>query len=507
MSRDVETILLRLKYLCSRYGKLAAIALVVVSSLALAGSAVAYTAPPETKQVTQQTDVQSFTTTVNTSAAVTGNTTLYTPDDQLANMPVYLLDASPEMTLQAHTAVPDDRAVEVTQQITMELYATRDEEVFWTETETLTTDARRVTDGTLVTETTVDIRAIRNGRLQEVQPEVKNVGTLHAKLHVDTVYNTDKYDGHLTVTTPVEITDRAYAIETPQSAEQQHSTAVTRTLTNAGERITFGAPATANATTQAGVGPSLGGGAMTLPKESAILGGVGILGLLIALVVWRFYTRSPDWTSLKRTYDKTRYGEWISLGTVPEADDYKEVRIEGLTDLLDIAIDCNKRIIHDPSQGRYAVVDDAVLYEYNEALDQIDAYIDVAAGEQINAGSQDTFFADAGDTEADESVWEKFNADSDLQTDFSRNSLGREPSADDALTESHSDPQDDTLPIAPATDEDTDTSAWDVFDNILDSSDRTAETDSLWGSLEGTEETESQDQFPEKNVFGESADD
>ena len=121
MSRSVDTIFLRLKYLCSRYGKLAAVALVIVSSVALAGSAVAYTAPPETTQVTQQTDVQSFTTTVNASAAVTGNTTLYDADDRLSNMPVYLLSASPEMTLRAHADVPDDRAVEVTQQVTMEL--------------------------------------------------------------------------------------------------------------------------------------------------------------------------------------------------------------------------------------------------------------------------------------------------------------------------------------------------------------------------------------------------
>ena len=506
MSRDVETILLRLKYLCSRYGKLAAIALVVVSSLALAGSAVAYTAPPETKQVTQQTDVQSFTTTVNTSAAVTGNTTLYSPDDQLANMPVYLLEASPEMTLQAHTAVPDDRPVAVTQQITMELYATRDDEVFWTETEPLATDARRVTDGTVVTETTVDIRAIRQGRLQEVQPEVKNVGTLHAKFHVDTVYNTDRYDGHLTVTTPVEITDRAYAIETPQSAEQQHSTPVTRTLTNAGERITFGAPATANTTTQAGIGPSFGGGAMTLPKGSVIWGGVGILGLLLALVVWHVHSRSPDWQSLKRTYDKTRYGEWISRGTVPEADSYEDVRIEGLTDLLDIAIDCNKRIIHDPTQGRYAVVDGSVLYEYNEVLDQIDAYIDVAAGEQITTGSQDTFFAPT-DSETDESVWEAFDADSDLQTDLTATAPDRESSPAEEAIDPRPEPQSETLPVALSADDALDTSVSDASNDVTDHSDVTAETDSLWGSLEDTEEAESQDQSPEQDVFGEPADD
>jgi biopolymer transport protein ExbD len=405
MSRSVDTIFLRLKYLCSRYGKLAAVALVIVSSVALAGSAVAYTAPPETTQVTQQTDVQSFTTTVNASAAVTGNTTLYDADDRLSNMPVYLLSASPEMTLRAHADVPDDRAVEVTQQVTMELYATKDEEVFWTETKTLAKDSQQVTDGSLVTETTINVSDIRRGRLTEVQPEVNNVGTLRAKLHVDTVYSSDKYQGHLTVTTPVEITDRAYSVETPQSDEASHATPVTRTLQRSGDSITFGAPAAVNGTTQAGLGAVFGSGPTTVPKASAIQGGIGLGGLLIALAIWRFYRRNPEWQDLKQSYDKARYGEWISLGTVPDGDEYEKVAISGLTDLLDIAIDSNKRIIHDADRALYAVVDNGIVYEYNEALDELDSpehrYIDVSGEEvpQLGSAGQESFFDQVTDEE------------------------------------------------------------------------------------------------------------
>ena len=411
MSRSVHTIFLRLKYLCSRYGKLAAIGLVVLSSLALAGSAVAYTAPPETTQVTQQTDVQTFMTTVNTSAAVTGDTTLYDTDQQLANMPVYLLAATPEMTLRAQTAVPDDRAVEVTQQVTMELYATRDDEVFWTETETLATDSQQVTDGSLVTETTVNISDIRRGRLREVQPEVNNVGTVGATFHVDTVYNTDKYQGHLSVKTPVEITDRAYSLETPQSAEKSHATPVTRTLTRPDDTITFGSPAAANATTQAGLGAIISNGPTTVPKESAIQGGIGLLGLFIALVVWRIYRRNPEWESLKHSYDKARYSEWISFGTVQMGDTYERVTISGLTDLLDIAIDSNKRIIHDRDQSLYAVLDGTVAYEYNEADDECDlpehSDTDVSSDGETQGGSraQESSFEVSTNDKTGDSLW------------------------------------------------------------------------------------------------------
>jgi|GEM_PF-468892 hypothetical protein len=470
MSRSVHTIFLRLKYLCSRYGKLAAIALVVLSSVALAGSAVAYTQPPETTQVTQQTDVQTFTTTVNTSAAVTGDTTLYDAERQLADMPVYLLAASPEMTLRAHAAVPDDRAVEVTQQVTMELYATRDDEVFWTETETLATDSQQVTDGSLVTETTVNVSDIRRGRLREVQPEVNNVGTLGAKFHVDTVYNTDKYQGHLAVTTPVEITDRAYSVETPQSVEKSHATPMTRTLTNTDDAITFGAPATANATTQAGLGAILSNGPTTVPRESAIRGGLGLLGLLIALVVWRVYSRNPGWEELKQSYDKARYGEWMSVGTVPTGEAYEHVAISGLTDLLDIAIDSNKRIIHDPDQARYAVVDGMVVYEYNEALDQIQRYVDLSAKDSPQFGSQQRsdFFASSATEDDTASAWDTID-DRDHSQPNTHNSLSSSDSsihADDTV--SANDSTVDPLSRIPSTDDPIDDSGWEMLQKAID---------------------------------------
>ncbi len=367
MSSRVQTVFFRTKYLLGQYGRLVVLALVLSSTVAFAGSALAYAAPPETEQVTEQTDVQSFETTVNTSAAVTGDTTLYESGRRLADMPVYLLGASPNITMTAHTDVPDDRVVEVTQQITIELYATRNDEVFWTETETLAADTQRVTDGTLVTETTVDVREIRRGRLSDVQSAVQRVGTIHAKVHVDTVYTGERYQGRLAVTTPMEITDRAYSVDSPQSDERSHATPVTRTLTESGEEVTVDTPVAVNGTARAGLVPAFDIESVTIPRESAVRGGVGLLALVAALVVWRLHRRLPDREQLKQTYDKARYGEWMSVGTIPDADSYERVPVGGLTDLIDIAIDCDTRIIQDPEQSLYAVIDGTLIYEYAEA--------------------------------------------------------------------------------------------------------------------------------------------
>jgi hypothetical protein len=356
--------ILRLKYLLSRYGTLVIVALVLTSTVAFAGAALAYTAPPETRQITEQTDRQSFKTTVNTSAAVTGNTTLYESGRNLSNMPIYFFGVSPELTVNVHTELPDDRAVEVTQQTTIELYATRGDDVFWSETRTLAADTRQITDGNLLTQTTIDVQEIRNGRLREAQSEVQNLGVLHAKIHVDTAYRADAYQGSLSVTAPMEFTDRSYAIEAPQSDERSHATPVTRTITNSSEAVTIGTPVTSNGTALAGILPSTG--SMTLPKDSVVRGGLGILALTASVIVSLVYGLLPDREGIKRAYDKTRYGDWVSKGEIPRSDAYERITIREFVDLIDIAIDSNKRVIRDPTQGLYAVIDGTTIYQYSE---------------------------------------------------------------------------------------------------------------------------------------------
>jgi hypothetical protein len=357
-------LLLRLRYLLGRYGRVFFVGLLAASIVAFAGGALAYAAPPETRQVTEQTDVQSFETTLNTSATVTGNTSIYESGRTLSNMPVYLFGASPNVTVTAHTAVPEDRAVNVSQQITLELYATRGGEVFWSETKTLVADAERVTDGTLVSETTIDVREIRGGRLSEVQSEAADVGIVQAKIHADTVYRSHTYEGSLAVTAPMEITDRSYAIDAPRSDERSHATPVTRTITGSGQEVTTGTSVTSNTTVQAGILNSLG--FPTLPTDSVIRGGLGVFALAAALVVRRVYRRLPDQEETKRTYDKIRHADWISRGRIPESDAYERIVIEEFVDLIDIAIDSDKRVIHDRDRDLYAVIDGIMIYCHTE---------------------------------------------------------------------------------------------------------------------------------------------
>jgi hypothetical protein len=105
---------------------------------------------------------------------------------------------------------------------------------------------------------------------------------------------------------------------------------------------------------------------LALSTGSGIRGGLGVLALIAALLLWRLYGRLPDQEEMKRAYDKIRYADWISRGQLPESDTYERITIEEFVDLLDLAIDSDKRVIHDSNQDLYAVIDGTCIYQYTE---------------------------------------------------------------------------------------------------------------------------------------------
>jgi hypothetical protein len=53
------------------------------------------------------------------------------------------------------------------------------------------------------------------------------------------------------------------------------------------------------------------------------------------------------------------------------------VTINSLEDLVDIAIDCNKRVIFDDSLEVYAVADGDIVYYYSENNQRLDSWLDL----------------------------------------------------------------------------------------------------------------------------------
>lgn len=358
----IDTPLLRLRYLFAQYWRVLVPALILLSAVAFAGGAVGMISEPGTQQRTVETDSMTVDTTLTTQATVTGNTTLYEEGETLSDMPVYIQSATPEVTIIAETTMPADRAVSVTQRVVLELSATRNGEVFWRDSRTLAIDTEDVTDGTIRTNVSLDVQKLTRERLAAVTAEAGDIGSIEAEIAAEARYDTGTYTGRTYARTPMAISDRAYELETPQTDQQTNTTTTVQTV-----------PATESTIGIMGTGLTIpertvGFVGSTLTVSGRALGGVfvGLSALTLAIGVWLIARRIEDFDAFREQYTETRYADWISRGKIPEAGSYIRVPVETLVDVVDIAIDSQKRVIYDPTRDVYAVVDDNHLYEFRK---------------------------------------------------------------------------------------------------------------------------------------------
>jgi len=333
-----------LKQRISRQGLLIAAALVLVAALALVGAALAYTSPT-TSTVTEQTNQQTIATSVNTSAVVTGNTSLYQRGTRLQNMPVYFLAASPELTFSAQTTVPAGQSVQVTQQLSVVSQASREGRPFYTDRRTLLSQSTRTTSGVVRATATVNVTRLQ-GAIQRTEDEIGGVGTFETRVELHVTYETDRYQGQLTAKAPIQVTGGAYWFGDSLSASREHATPVTHQVTKPPDPVSY-------------------------------LGPVGVaLAALVAAGGVVYGWRTFDADELEAELVRLRYDEWISTGEFPTGTEKRYTGISTLEDLVDVAIDSNKRVLYDPDIEAYAVVDSDVVYYYSPDPFNIDAWLD-----------------------------------------------------------------------------------------------------------------------------------
>ncbi|MFB6085078.1 MAG: DUF5305 family protein [Halorientalis sp.] len=96
---------------------------------------------------------------------------------------------------------------------------------------------------------------------------------------------------------------------------------------------------------------------------------VGLVGLL-ALGTLRYQGRlalnDTERAYLKYERDRNEYDEWITAARLPpEARDGPTVEVDSLEGLVDIAIDSDRRVIENGSDGEYVTVVDDVVYRFS----------------------------------------------------------------------------------------------------------------------------------------------
>ena len=114
---------------------------------------------------------------------------------------------------------------------------------------------------------------------------------------------------------------------------------------------------------------------VTVPIETDPLRAYGSLAVvvvgLVTAVVIRWLDRegalavSPATaTAIQSAKERESFDEWISRGSVPPPDDDERVvDVDSLEDLVDVAIDSDRRVIEDAS-GEYVVLDGATRYRF-----------------------------------------------------------------------------------------------------------------------------------------------
>jgi len=327
------------------YGFVLAVLLTVVGIVAVGVAANTVVSPP-VETVAEETNQQRFATEVTTSAVVTGNSSLYEEGDVLREMPVYFLAGTPNLTIHVRSTVPGGQRVELDQRLVLYMAAARDGSVFWESRRVLTADSATVENGVDWTNTTVNMSALR-ATIREKQAAVGTVGTFRATLRLNTTYESSEYAGALTGETPVVFTDRAYWLQGSLGDSRSHSTTVTQRVVQ------------------------------PVDWQRALLFGVlGLVCLAGALGSFRTY-RTVDREAVRTRRARNQYDEWISNGEIPTKSEKEYVRVDTLEDVVDVAIDTNKRVIHDRDLDAYGVIEGDLVYFYATGDADLTDWLDI----------------------------------------------------------------------------------------------------------------------------------
>ncbi|ELZ65097.1 hypothetical protein C5B91_08400 [Haloferax sp. Atlit-10N] len=312
---------------------------VLVAVLAIAGVACLVAAgyvflTPTTQTVTEETNVQSVETGVDTRAVVTQNTTLYERGSTLENRSVYFMTISPDVSFRVHTDVPANQSVNVTQQLVLRTVGVRDGTPFYENETVLLDEQTLVTDGTVVDAPSLNVSTLDRD-LQQKRTETGGVGQFRTSLNLTVTYQTGSYSGTLEASTPLAFSGRAYYLERSLADDRRHSTTVARTVTRPPNPVEYGG----------------------LAAAALVLFG------LAGLVIRTEYRSDPE--ELRTRISHSRHEEWISRGEFPTDANKPYISILTLEDLVDVAIDTNRRVIFDPEIETYAVIDSSEIYYYS----------------------------------------------------------------------------------------------------------------------------------------------
>lgn len=327
--------------------------LAVLVALALLGGFLTWSVHATSDAGTETEVVASWSTAseLHHEATVQGSAGAFEAGERLQNRPLYFTEPTPELdgryvlTHQGTDGEPATVAVELDLVLRSVEEIDGREVVHWEERRELTAEETVIEDGAEhEVPFAVNVTAQEN-RLDRIETEhgatpgtteivVVASATLEGSLGGDPV--TDARQERL----EIEPQGGSYRVET--SLAGQRAQERTEPVEGDPERSVLSS-----------VGP--------IVLVAASLGGIG--WLYRARRAGRLELSPNERERLAYERDRRDLEEWISVGSLP-ADSRDIVEVESLVDLVDIAIDADRRVIEAPDRSRYVVIVDDVRYTF-----------------------------------------------------------------------------------------------------------------------------------------------
>lgn len=356
-----------------------------------------YTAVAASPEPTEYEQVESWSTTtdITHSAEVREPNAVYEVGERVSDEPRYYTEVMPILEGQLeYSYIAAEGDVDIETETTQLIRSVDDDDstVYWSvETPLDVTQSSGVDPNSPhTTSFAVEVEALSESATETADSLGSTAGTLETAVQItatmegtidgEPVNHTETYE------IPIEVTTGTYSLEPPDDTGHTETETV----------------ATANRTDR--LADAAGMGAILLVS-------VGTLGTLVAAKRrGRLAPTAAERRAVENASKRAELEEWISRGSIPQSlSDKPRIEVTSLTELVDVAIDCNRRVIERENAAEYVVLDNGTIYAYSpdnsvRAPAQQDGTTEAqpqesSAGMQSDADTPDPSDTDATDHE------------------------------------------------------------------------------------------------------------
>jgi hypothetical protein len=385
--------LTRLKLRLAGNEKQLTITFAVLGVVLLAGAVYVYAAPlltapaqqpdrpeqpaePRTETEVVPNRVFSINASIIDSAVVQEDSERYEDDRVLRRYPAYFKQYTPDLTLSITTQSTPNVTVDIRKELISQREVTRGGELVYVNNRTLIERNHfSVTDGRTAWERTFNVEdEIENPRDRVDEDFSSGEVSFDRNFILNVYYKTDpvngtRYSGLLQIPeTPgsasfeINTADEVYWVSGKQSVNET-------VWNNRTETVTL---------------PPTDG--VSEPAESErpepdlqLVGILTMLGLAAFAIGAVIATKVPDIdeAELRAEAEHEEYSEWISEGELVLDANNEYVYVSSIEDLVNVAIDTDKRVIHDSDLSVYTVTDGEVIYYYTAEPSDLERWANI----------------------------------------------------------------------------------------------------------------------------------